>query len=81
MHLKKIIQILVSNGANINYKNDIGYTLIFPSIQYGNAEFVKFMIGLGAKISEPIINKDDEFPPFINNDPISFAVQLGYLDT
>jgi ankyrin repeat protein len=79
--IKKIIQILVSNGADINYKNDIGYTLIFPSIQYGNAEFVKFMIGLGAKIKEPVVNKDDEFPPFINNDPIGFAIQLGYFET
>jgi len=79
--LKKIIKILVSNGADINYKNNIGYTLIFPSIQYGNSEFVKFMIELGAKIREPIVNWDDEFPPFINNDPISFAIQLGYLDT
>lgn len=78
--IKKMIRILISNGADINYKNDIGYTLIFPSIQYGNAEFVKFMIEMGAKIREPIINKDDEFPPFINNDPIGFAVQLGYLE-
>ena len=79
--IKKIIQILISNGADINYKNDIGYTLIFPSIQYGSAEFVKFMIGMGAKIREPIVNKDDEFPPFINNDTIGFAVQLGYFET
>lgn len=79
--IKKIIQILISNGADINYKNNIGYTLIFPSIQYGNAEFVKFMIGMGAKIREPIIVKDNEFPPFINNDPIGFAVQLGYFET
>lgn len=78
---KKIVEILVTNGADINYRNDIGYTLIFPAIQYGNADFVKFMIKLGAKINEPIVNSDDEFPPFINNDPIGFAVQLGYLNT
>jgi hypothetical protein len=79
--IKRIIKILVTNGADINYKNDMGYTLIFPSIQYGNSEFVKFMIELGAKIREPIVNNDDEFPPFINNDPISFAIQLGYIET
>jgi len=78
--IKKIIQILISNGADINYKNDIGYTLIYPSIQYGSVEFVKFIIEMGAKIREPIINKDDEFPPFINNDTIGFAVQLGYFE-
>jgi hypothetical protein len=38
------------------------------------------MIEIGAKIREPIINKDDEFPPFINNDPVGFAIQLGYVD-
>lgn len=79
--LKKIIKILVSNGADINYKNDIGYTLIYPSIQYGTPEFVKFMIEMGANIREPIVNKDSEFPPFINNDSIGFAIQLGYLET
>ena len=78
---KKMIKILISNGVDINYKNDIGYTLIYPSIQYGNAEFVKFMIELGAEIKEPIVNKDDEFPPFTNNDPIGFAIQLGYIET
>jgi len=83
--IKKIIEILISNGVDINYKNDIGYTLIFPSIQYGglyrNSDFVKFMIEMGAKIREPIVNKNDEFPPFINNDTIGFAVQLGYFET
>lgn len=77
--LKKMVQILISNGADINYKNDLGYSLIFPSIQYGNDDFVKFMIGLGAKIRELIVNKNNEFPPFINNDPHWLAVQLGYL--
>jgi ankyrin repeat protein len=79
--VKKIIKILVSNGVDINYKNDMGYTLIYPSIQYGSPEFVKFMIGLGANISEPIIDKENEFPPFTNNDTIGFAIQLGYFNT
>lgn len=36
---------------------------------------------MGANIREPIVNKDSEFPPFINNDSIGFAIQLGYLET
>jgi ankyrin repeat protein len=79
--VKKIIKILISNGVDINYKNDIGYTLIFPAIQYGNTELVKFMIEMGAKIREPIIDNENEFPPFTNNDPIGFAIQLGNFDT
>lgn len=79
--VKKIIKILISNGVDINYKNDIGYTLIYPAIQYGNTELVKFMIEMGAKIKEPIIDNENEFLPFINNDPIGFAVQLGNFNT
>lgn len=79
--VKKIIKILISNGVDINYKNDIGYTLIFPAIQYGGSEFVKFMIEMGAKIREPIIDNENEFPPFTNNDPIGFAIQLGNFNT
>ena len=74
--IKKIIRILISNGANINYKNNSGYTPIFPSIQYSNADFVKFMIGMGANIREPIV-RNNEFPPVSNNDPVSFAIQLN----
>jgi ankyrin repeat protein len=79
-NLKNIITILLSNGADINFKNKIGYTCIFPSIQYGSSEFVKFMIEMGAEIHDPIVNKEDEFPPFINNDPIGFAIQLGHFE-
>jgi len=79
--VKKIIKILISNGVDINYKNDIGYTLIFPAIQYGNTELVKFMIEMGAKIREPIVDNENEFPPFTNNDPIGFAIQLGNFNT
>lgn len=79
--VKKMIEIIVSNGGDINYRNDIGYTLIFPAIQFGNPELVKFMIEIGAEIREPlIVNDDEEYPSFINNDPIGFAVQLGHLE-
>jgi ankyrin repeat protein len=76
--IKKVIKILVANGADINYRNKMGYTLIFPSIQYSNEKFVKFMIEMGANINEPLI-RNTEFPPVSNNDPIGFAVQLGKL--
>lgn len=79
--IKKIIEILVANGADVNYKNEIGYTLIFPAIQYGNAELVEFMIKLGAKNKEPIIIEDDEYPSIKNNDPIGFAIQFGLFET
>lgn len=74
--IKKIIKILVSNGANINHRNKSGYTPIFPSIQYSTPEFVAFMIEQGANIKEPLI-RNSEFPPVSNNDPISFAIQLN----
>lgn len=80
-NVKKIIDILVSNGADINYKNKIGYTLIFPAIQYGNSELVEFMIGMGAKISDDIVVKDDEYPSIKNNDPIGFSIQFGLFET
>ena len=74
-----IIKILINNGANINYRNKMGYTLIFPSIQYANEKFVKFMIEMGANLNEPLL-KNREFPPVSNNDPVSFAIQLGKLE-
>lgn len=77
--VKKIIKILVSNGANINHINDSGYAPLFPSIQYGTSDFVKFIIEQGANIKLPLI-KNTEFPPLTNNDPISFAIQLNKFD-
>lgn len=77
--IKKVIKILVTNGANINYRNKMGYTLIFPAIQYSNEKFVKFMIEMGANLNEPIV-RNTEFPPVSNNDPVSFAIQLGKLE-
>lgn len=74
--VKKIIKILVSNGANINHRNKSGYTPIFPSIQYTTPDFVSFMIQMGANIKEPLV-RNCEFPPVSNNDPISFSIQLN----
>jgi ankyrin repeat protein len=76
---KKIIKILIKYGANINYRNEIGYTLIFPSIQYTNEKFVQFMIDIGASIKDKLI-RNKEFPPVSNNDPVGFAVQMGKLE-
>ncbi len=74
--IKKIIKILISNGADINFRNDSEYTPIFPSIQYSNAAFVSFMIEQGANIKDNL-KRNSEFPPVSNNDPISFAIQLN----
>jgi len=74
--IKKIITILISNGANINHKNKSEYTSIFPAIQYTNPNFILFMIGQGASITDPLV-RNSEFPPVSNNDPISFAIQLN----
>jgi ankyrin repeat protein len=77
--VKKIIKILISNGANINHRNKSGYTPIFPSIQYSTSEFVAFMIEQGANINDSLI-RNSEFPPVSNNDPISFSIQLNKFD-
>ena len=78
-NLKKIILILISNGANINHYNDKKYIPLFCCIQYGSLDFVKFMIANGSNINMPL-NRNEEFPPISNNDPVSFAIQVNRFD-
>ena len=59
-HLKKSIEYLVANGANINGKNKEGLTVLDRASSVSNYDLAAILLCLGARVSLEVIAKIDD---------------------
>jgi len=71
-----LINLLVKNNCDINSQNTYGFSVVECAIQNSSPKVVELVINLGANIKLHRKNKC-VYPCLTNNDPLSFAVQLG----
>ncbi|EAX92875.1 ankyrin repeat protein, putative [Trichomonas vaginalis G3] len=56
-NLLPLCEYLLSKGADINAKNELGETCLFSAANYGNAELIEFLISHGADVNARNDNK------------------------
>ena len=50
----EIVELLIANGANINVRDNDGYTPLYSAVSWGNKEVVKLLIANGADVNGKI---------------------------
>lgn len=53
------LQLLIKNGANVNYSNSFGKTPIFYAVENNNIEAIKLLIKNGANLNVKLIDNED----------------------
>lgn len=53
---QKFVELLLENGANVNFSNESGYTALHWAAYQGNDRIVDLLIRNGAKINSRNIN-------------------------
>lgn len=70
----KLAKFLISQGADVNYKNSFGKTPIFYAVEFKNMDLIKFLIEHGADLNAKYISNNEKmafaatsYEPFYQN--------------
>lgn len=74
LHDRKQLTKLLDSGADINYQNSFGKTVIFYAVQNDDVDLVKFLINRGANIHHRYKTKED-YKNSEDNSMNSFCIQ------
>lgn len=55
---KELLMLLISSGAEVNIKNDLGNTALYYASRYGLADIVNILIFSGAKVNSKNIENE-----------------------